>query len=61
VGQIGGQRACAAARKLELISSEGDRSQVPAALAELEREIMWLRSAMSDPAYFRLQPDESLH
>ena len=61
VGQIGGQRACAAARKLELMSSEGDRSQVPAALAELEREIMWLRSAMSDPAYFRLQPDESLH
>jgi two-component system sensor histidine kinase/response regulator len=61
VGQIGGQRACAAARKLELISREGDRSQVPAALAELEREIMWLRSAMSDPAYFRLQPNESLH
>ena len=61
VGQIGGQRACAAARKLELMSSAGDRSQVPAALAELEREIMWLRSAMSDPAYFRLQPDESLH
>ena len=61
VGQIGAQRAWAAARKLELMSSEGDRSQVPAALAELEREIMWLRSAMSDPAYFSLQPAEGLH
>jgi CheY-like chemotaxis protein/HPt (histidine-containing phosphotransfer) domain-containing protein len=61
VGQLGGQRAGAAARKLELISSDGDRSQVPAALAELERELLWLRSAMSDPAYFRLPPAEALH
>jgi CheY-like chemotaxis protein/HPt (histidine-containing phosphotransfer) domain-containing protein len=61
VGQLGGQRAGAAARKLELISSDGDRSQVPAALAELERELLWLRSAMSDPAYFRLPSAEALH
>jgi len=61
VGQLGGQRAWAAARKLERVSSEGDRSQVSAALAELERELLWLRSAVSDPAYFTLQPAETLH
>ncbi|MGZ8433965.1 MAG: PAS domain S-box protein [Candidatus Binatia bacterium] len=61
VGQLGGQRAVAAARKLELISSDGDRSQVPAVLAELERELLWLKSAMSNPAYFRLPPAEALH
>jgi CheY-like chemotaxis protein/HPt (histidine-containing phosphotransfer) domain-containing protein len=61
VGQLGGQRAGAAARKLELMSSDGDHSQVPAALAELERELLWLRSAMSDPTYFRLPPAEALH
>ena len=61
VGQLGGHRAGAAARKLELISSDGDRSRVPAALAELERELLWLRSAMSDPAYFNLPSTEALH
>ncbi len=61
VGQLGGHRAGAAARKLELMSSDGDRSRVPAALAELERELLWLRSAMSDPAYFNLPSTEALH
>jgi HPt (histidine-containing phosphotransfer) domain-containing protein len=61
VGQLGGQRAWAAARKLEQISSGGDRSQVPAAVAELERELLWLRSAVSNPVYFTLQPGEALH
>jgi CheY-like chemotaxis protein/HPt (histidine-containing phosphotransfer) domain-containing protein len=61
VGQLGGQRAWAAARKLEALSRDGDRSQLAGALVELELELVWLRSAVSNPAYFSLQPGEALH
>jgi HPt (histidine-containing phosphotransfer) domain-containing protein len=50
VGQLGGQRAYAAARKLEQMGLQGDLSDVPQALAELERELLLLESAISDPA-----------
>jgi len=54
VGQLAGQRAWAAAKKLEQVSNEGNQSQASEALAELERELQLLRSAVSDPAYFSL-------
>jgi CheY-like chemotaxis protein/HPt (histidine-containing phosphotransfer) domain-containing protein len=58
VGQLAGQRAFSAAKKLEQVSIEGDPSQVPEALAELERELQLLHSAVSDPAYFTLRSDD---
>jgi len=61
VGQLGGQRAYAAAKKLEQVSSDGDQSSAPQALAELEREVQLLRSAVSDPAYFTNRFVDVLH
>jgi two-component system, sensor histidine kinase and response regulator len=61
VGQLAGERAFAAAKKLEQVCSRGDFSEVPGALAELERELQLLRSAVSDPAYFALRPADLLH
>jgi len=58
VGQLGGQRAYAAARKLEQMGRQGNLSDVPQALAELERELLLLESAVSDPAsLFQRIPD----
>jgi PAS domain S-box-containing protein len=58
VGQLAGQRAFAAAKKLEQVSNEGNQSQASEALAELEWELQLLRSAVSDPAYFSLSSEE---
>jgi PAS domain S-box-containing protein len=61
VGQLAGQRAFAAAKRLEQLSIEGDRSEVPEALAELEKELQSLRAAVTDTAYFTLPPADVLH
>jgi CheY-like chemotaxis protein/HPt (histidine-containing phosphotransfer) domain-containing protein len=60
VGQLAGQRAFAAAKKLEQVSNEGNQSQASEALAELEWELQLLRSAVSDPAYFSLSSADVL-
>jgi HPt (histidine-containing phosphotransfer) domain-containing protein len=60
VGQLGGQRACAAARKLEQLGRQGNLSDVPQALAELESELLLLKSAVSDPAYLSQRMPDSL-
>jgi two-component system, sensor histidine kinase and response regulator len=59
VGQLAGQRAYAAAKTLEQVSSERDQYQTPEAVAELERELQLLRSAVSDPAYFTIPSVEA--
>lgn len=61
VGQLGGQRAFAAAKKLEQVSNEGDLPQASEALAKLEKELQLLRSTLSDPAYFAQSPANLLH
>lgn len=61
VGQLAGQRAFAAAKRLEQLSSEGDRFQVAEALAALEKELQSLRAAVTDTAYFTLPPADVLH
>ena len=61
VGQLAAQRAFAAAKKLELVSNSRDISLVPEALAELERELQLLRSAVLDSGYFTLRPAGLLH
>lgn len=61
VGQLAAQRAFAAAKKLELISDSGDISLVPEALAELEKELQLLRSAVLESSYFSLRPISLLH
>lgn len=60
-GQLGGHRAFAAAKNLERISGEADMLQALAALADLERELQALRSAISDPAYFDQNAANMLH
>jgi len=59
-GQLGAQRASAAARNLEQLGCQGNLSDVPQALAELERELLLLNSAVSDPAYFPQRTPDSL-
>jgi PAS domain S-box-containing protein len=61
VGQLGGQRAFNAAKKLERVSSDAHLAQASEALAELEKELQLLRSAISDPAYFSQSPANMLH
>jgi CheY-like chemotaxis protein/HPt (histidine-containing phosphotransfer) domain-containing protein len=58
VGQLAGQRAYAAAKTLEQVSGEKDQYQAPEALAELEKELHLLRSAVSDPANFSIRSAE---
>ena len=48
VGQLGAQRAFTAAKKLEHLGWQGDLSHVPEALAELEGELLLVRSALSN-------------
>ena len=60
VGQLGGQKAHAAARKLEQLGRQGNLSDVPQALAELESELLLLKSAVSDPAYLPQRRPDSL-
>jgi len=61
VGQLGGQRAYAAAKKLEQVSNEADLSQALEALVELEKELRLLGSALTDPAYFTRSPVNLFH
>jgi len=56
VGQLAAQRAFAAAKKLEEVGSQEDSSHIPEALAELERELLLLKSTVSDSAYFSRRP-----
>jgi response regulator RpfG family c-di-GMP phosphodiesterase len=51
VGQLAGQRAFAAAKKLEQVSSEGDFSEVPGALAELESELQYSGPPSQTPLF----------
>jgi HPt (histidine-containing phosphotransfer) domain-containing protein len=48
LGQLGAQRASAAGKKLEKLAETGKMFEVPDALAELERELAQLKSALSD-------------
>jgi HPt (histidine-containing phosphotransfer) domain-containing protein len=48
-GQLGAQRASAAARNLEQLGCQGNLSDVPQAIAKLESELLLLNSAISDP------------
>ena len=52
VGQLGAQRAHAAAKKLEQVGRQGDLSHVPPILADLERELLLLKFAVSDTEFF---------
>ena len=58
-GQVGAQRAHAAAKKLEQLSRDGIISEVPAALNKLEQEIVLLNSALSDPTIIQELPFQS--
>jgi two-component system sensor histidine kinase/response regulator len=60
VGQLGAQRACAAARKLEQMGRQGNLSDVPRALAELEGELQLLKSAVSNSIYLSERTPDSL-
>jgi len=61
VGQLGGQRAFRAAKKLEQVSSTADLSRASEALAELENELQLLHSAVSDPTHFSQSTEHLLH
>jgi len=59
-GQLGAQRASAAARNLEQLGCQGNLSDVPQALAKLESELRLLNSAISDPAYLPQRTPDAL-
>jgi two-component system sensor histidine kinase/response regulator len=61
VGQLAARRALAAAKKLEFVSDSGDISLVPKALAELDKELQLLRSAVLESSYSSLRPISLLH
>jgi hypothetical protein len=46
--QLGAQRACVSARKVEELGRHGEVAQLPAALAELDSELRLVASAISD-------------
>ena len=48
VGQLGARRAFSAAKKLEELGWQGDLTHVPEVLAELEGELVAVKSALSD-------------
>lgn len=50
-GQLGAQRALAAARRLEDFGERKDHASVPAALADLEAELKLVESALVQQAY----------
>jgi len=61
VGQLGGQRAFIAAKKLEEVSGEADPPNASKALTELEGEIQLLCSAISGANYFSRSAAKFLH
>jgi two-component system, sensor histidine kinase and response regulator len=61
VGQLGGQRAYIAAKKLEKVSDEADPPNASKALTELEGELQLLCSAISDAQYFSRSMTNIVH